>query len=164
MQSGTNNDGIESDHISNTTEAYKDGLTKDKESSVNFGNTTGSKGFFSWADNYTVDGVNDSVVTSSSVSVDHEDNAYNQMYFTFNQGNVISWDPAVGVNRASLPSASLGLLSVNTPASTTTSSAAPTNSSPAPAANKSSPGFEAIAVMLSVGVIAIVSKRRQLKK
>ena len=152
MQSGTNNDGIESDHIANSTEAYKDGLTKQKESAVNFGNTTGSKGFFSWADNYSVDGVNESVVTSPAVSVDHEDNSFNQMYFTFNQGNVISWDPSVGVSRASLPSASLGLLSVNTV--NTLSSVVSVSSSA-----KSTPGFEVIAVMLSIGVIALVSKK-----
>ena len=166
MQSGQNNDGFESDHISNTTEAEKDGLTTQKESAVNFGNQTGSKGFFSWADNYTVDGVNDSVVTSPSVSVDHEDSSYNQMYFTFNQGNLISWDPSVGVNRASLPSANLGLLSVtstststSTSSSSVTSSYSSSSSAGSPSKSNSAPGFELFAVILSIGVLGLVNRR-----
>ena len=171
MSSGQHNSGFSSDTISNQTEDHTDGLTQNNESAVNFGNGT-TDGFFSWADQYSVDGNNETVVTSPVVSVDQENTTYNQLYFSFDQGKIINWDPKVGVDRNSTslydiqhpyvaPSTTLTSSSVS---SSVTSPVA--NNSPSVSLtfsgnqNKNSPGFEIIAVMLSLGVIGLVSRKR----
>lgn len=147
MKSGDHNDGFKSDKISNQTEDHKDGLAHGNESAVNFGNGT-TAGFFSWADSYMVDGQNKTIVTSPAVSVDREDTAQNQLWFSFAQGNVINWDPKVGVDRSTAFSYDMAhpiVLSTAVPVSSST---------------KASPGFEMLAVILSLGVVALVTKRK----
>ena len=139
--------GLHSDHISNNTEDHIDGLTHNNASEVNFGNGTTS-GFFSWVDNYTVDGVNKTIVTSPAVSVDHEDSAYNQMYFSFAHGNNITWDPKIGVTRATT-----SIYDIYHPMSSTI----PTSLSSSP---KSTPGFEVLLAGLSLGVVAVIITKR----
>ncbi len=143
--------GLRSDHISNNTEDHIDGLTRNKASEVNFGNGTTS-GFFSWIDSYTVDGVNKTIVTSPAVSVDKEDSSYNQMYFSFAHGKNITWDPKVGVTRATT-----SIYDMYHPLSLTTSSTIPVSS--VLPTTKSTPGFELLIAALSLGVIAIVTRR-----
>ena len=156
MNSGQNNDGFSSDQISNQTEDHRDGLTHDNVSAVNFGNLT-TGGFFSWLDNYNVDGVNHTIVTSPSVTVDHEDSSQNQLYFSFVQGHVISWDPKVGVDRST--TSAYDIANPFTAPSTSTSPVV-VSSSTSSTSNKSSPGFEILVSVLSIGVIGLVSRRR----
>lgn len=130
---------LHSDHISNTTEDHTDGFTHNNQSAVNFANGT-TAGFFSWADNYTVNDQSKPIVVSPAVTVDKEDNAYNQMYFSFLQGSNITWDPSVGVTLATTsPGAILSLLSSSS--------------------NKTSPGYEFLLAIITIGAIAIYSKR-----
>ena len=139
---------LHSDQISNQTEDHTDGFTHNKESAVNFGNGS-TDGFFSWADNYTVDGVNKQIVTSPSVSVDREDNSYNQLYFSFAQGTNITWDPKIGVTRATTFAYDImQSLSANSSALSSLSSA-----------SMNTPGFELLMAVLSIGAITIVTRR-----
>lgn len=162
-----------SDKISSQTEDHTDGLTLSNESAVNFDNGT-THGFFSWADQYSVDGHNQTVVTSPDVSVDKQDPTQNQMYFSFLQGKIINWDPKVGVTRSSTSlydiqhpyvpvtsSSNSGSSSSSGSNSNSVATNSPSvSSSSAFNKNKTSPGFEIIAVMLSLGVIGLVSKRK----
>lgn len=134
---------LNSDHISNQTEDHTDGFTHNSQSAVNFANGT-TAGFFSWADNYTVNGQSKPIISSPAVTVDKEDNTYNQMYFSFLQGSNITWDPSVGVTLATTsPGAILSLLSSNSSLSSA----------------KSTPGFEYLVALSSIVVLATYSKR-----
>ena len=167
---------LQSKSISNNTEDHVDGLTQTNASEVNFGNGS-TDGFFSWQDNYTVDGVSKQIETSPAVSVDLEDSSYNQMYFSFYHGNTISWDPKIGVTRTSTSLYdSQNPLNLN-PNTTTTNSNNPSVTSPTTTSNpinpttapssvnsinsstKSAPGFEIILVGFSLIVIAVITKR-----
>jgi hypothetical protein len=145
---------LESEHISHETEDHKEGLTHDNESSVNFGNGS-STGFFSWADSYLVDGVNESIVTSNSVMVDDEDSSQNKLYFSFAHGNDIYWDPKVGVTRATTSPYVIQQVSSSTTAiiSISTSQDLPTEKSTN--TSQSAPGFELVAIILSIGVMTL---------
>ena len=155
LKSGSDRSGFESDHYTNQTEDTKDGLTHNNESAVNFGNTSSTSaqatGFFSWADTYVADGVNNSVVTSPSLSVDSEDGTQNQMYFSFVQANNINWDPKVGVDRTT--SSSYVANQIATSTSLAVSSTADSSQSP------SAPGFEFIALIIAFGGMAVFSKK-----
>jgi hypothetical protein len=88
---------LESEDKHEDTEDEEDGVSKHKETGLNFGDTD-FLGFFTWVDEVTVDGVNESIV-SSPVLDDDEDISNHKVYFSFPQGNKIVWDPKVGVSR-----------------------------------------------------------------
>ena len=103
------------------------------------------------------------------------------MYFSFAHGNIISWDPKIGVTRASTSlydnQHPLNLNSSTTTTTNTTTSTNPTNpsnptttnnfvhsessSSSVSSPTKSTPRFEVLLSDLSLGVIAVISKRLQ---
>ena len=165
LRSGTNRSGFESEHINHETEDHMEGLTHDKESSVNFGNGS-STGFFSWIDSYLVDGVNESVVTSPSLTLDGEDHSQNIMVFSFAHGSDISWDPKVGVTRATsssyvdqqINSISSSSSVTTTSETTSTADSVDINTTTQGDQVSNTPGFELFTFIFSLGVFIIYTK------
>ena len=146
---------MQSKQISNTTEDQIDHLTTKNESAVNFGNNQYG-GFFSWANQLLVDGKNMSVVTSP-VMTDPEDSSgqTTMLYFSFPYGNVLVWDPKIGVAMSSL-----GINLNSTVFSQITFQSSPINNSQ----NTPVLGFILVVAALPIVGIATIYLRRIAKK
>ncbi|MHA2336401.1 MAG: hypothetical protein ACXACX_03820, partial [Candidatus Hodarchaeales archaeon] len=127
---------LESEDKDEDTEDEEDGVSKHKETGLNFGDTD-FIGFFTWVDEVNVDGVNESIV-SSPVLDDDEVISNHKVYFSFPQGNKIVWDPKVGVSRDTT-----GTLLSLPPSSQV-------------------PGFEAIPLVILplIGLVALFNRRK----
>ena len=136
---------LQSNKISHDTEDYKNGYTNKPESGVNFGNGSAT-GFFSWTDNYSVDGVMKPIITSTSVSVDNEDSSQNALFFSFAHGKNIFWDPKVGVTQSTFSAVSPNELLSNSLNSNQTTGV---------------PGLESIAVVFGMMILAFRLRKRK---
>ncbi|MFW9930565.1 MAG: hypothetical protein ACFFD1_14345 [Candidatus Thorarchaeota archaeon] len=146
---------LESRNINHDTEDEHYNLTKLQESGINFGNSSYT-GFFSWADQVNVDGVNSPVVISPVMNDDAEGAGQTKMYFSFAHGNNISWDPKVGV---SMSTAGIPLAISTTESSLIISSPMTTN-----LGKSTTPGFEVFTLLSMTLLVGIVVNKRKTRK
>ena len=138
---------LQSNKISHETEDYKNGYTNKPESGVNFGNGSAT-GYFSWTDNYSVDGVSKPIITSTSVTVDNEDQSQNTLYFSFTNGKDIFWDPKVAVTQSTFSAVAANELITNSINSSQTTGV---------------PGLESITVVFGMVILAFSLRKRKNK-
>lgn len=130
----------ESNEEVDLTEDEKEQLTKHDESGIVYNNNS-INAFFTWANTYTVDGTDRQVVISDMADSDDGIDSSSKIYFNFEQGQEIYWDPKVGVTREST---------------------SPYYSTSDPANSSSSVGFEFLPFVSLIGLVSIVFTRRRL--
>lgn len=126
---------IHNRQVENDTEDHQAGLAGPQQQ-LSFANSSVGA-FFSWAKQYSADGVNKTVVVSPVTTENGDGGVYGKIYFNFAHAQNIAWDPSVGVTRSS----SSGIILSSTP------------------------GFEVVAILAIPGLV-IISKmyKKKIKK